>query len=79
MKPNGAAIRAIREAKGHGLRDLERRTGLDRGYLSRLERGNRGASLSTLLLIARALDIDPIAITREDSHDRQRDRLADRR
>ncbi|MEU1373046.1 helix-turn-helix transcriptional regulator [Streptomyces triculaminicus] len=66
MKPNGAAIRALRRAERCGLRELERRTGLDRGYLSRLERGTRGASLSTLLCIAHALNVDPNAITRED-------------
>lgn len=66
MKANGVAIRELRRVKLGGLRELERRTGLGRGYLSRLERGRRGASLSTLLLIAKALDVEPQAITRED-------------
>ncbi|MBL1100090.1 helix-turn-helix domain-containing protein [Streptomyces coffeae] len=66
MKANGVAIRELRRVKLGGLRELERRTGLDRGYLSRLERGRRGASLSTLLLIAKALDVHHQAITRED-------------
>jgi len=66
MKPNGVAIRALRTANRCGLRELERRTGLDRGYLSRLERGERGASLSTLLLIATALNVPPKALTSED-------------
>lgn len=66
MKANGVAIRELRRVKLGGLRELERRTGLDRGFLSRVERGRRGASLSTLLLIAKALDVEPQAITRED-------------
>jgi len=55
----------MRERSGYGLRELERRTGLTRPFLSRLERGTRGASLTTLLLIAAALDIPVAAITKE--------------
>ncbi|MGY1498600.1 helix-turn-helix domain-containing protein [Streptomyces sp. QTS52] len=32
-------MRAIREARNMSLRELEEETGLNRGYLSRLERG----------------------------------------
>ncbi|UUS30874.1 MULTISPECIES: helix-turn-helix domain-containing protein [Streptomyces] len=66
MKPNGVAIRALRTANRCGLRELEEKTGLSRGYLSRLERGERGASPDTVLLIAHVLDVPPEAITRED-------------
>ena len=66
MKANGVAIRELRRVKLGGLRELERRTGLNRAYLSRLERGRRGASLSTLLLIAKALDVDHEALVKED-------------
>ncbi|MFD4921208.1 helix-turn-helix domain-containing protein [Streptomyces goshikiensis] len=66
VKPNGAALRAIRERSGCGLRELERRTGLTRPFLSRLERGTRGASPSTLQLIATALNIPMTAITKEN-------------
>ncbi|WP_414629056.1 helix-turn-helix domain-containing protein [Streptomyces xanthochromogenes] len=66
MKPNGVAIRALRTANRCGLRELARRTGLSRPYLSRLERGKRGASPDTVLLIAHALNVPPDAITRED-------------
>jgi transcriptional regulator with XRE-family HTH domain len=66
VKPNGVAIRAMRERSGYGLRELERRTGLTRPYLSRLERGIRGASRDSLELIAAALDIPLAAITKEN-------------
>lgn len=67
MKPNGIAIRALRTANRCGLRELEKKTGLDRGYLSRLERGKRGASPETVLLIAHALNVPLEAITKEDT------------
>lgn len=38
VRPNGPAQRAIRKAQNKSLRLLERMTGLDRGYLSRIER-----------------------------------------
>ncbi|MCX5407447.1 helix-turn-helix transcriptional regulator [Streptomyces sp. NBC_00335] len=67
MKPNGVAIRAIRERSGCGLRELERRTGLTRPFLSRIETGDRGASSSTLQLIATALAVPLKAILKEDT------------
>lgn len=66
MKPNGVAIRALRKATHCGLRELERRTGLSRPYLSRLERGERGATPETVRLIAEALNIPPELLTSED-------------
>ena len=38
VKPNGRMIRGIRTGRKLSLRELEARTGLNRGYLSRLER-----------------------------------------
>ncbi|MBT2467781.1 helix-turn-helix transcriptional regulator [Streptomyces sp. ISL-66] len=67
MKPNGVAIRVIRERSGCGLRELERRTGLTRPFLSRIETGDRGASPSTLQLIATALAVPLKAILKEDT------------
>lgn len=67
MKPHGVAIRALRRASGIGLRELEQRTGLDKGYLSKLERGQRGASPATLRHIATAMNVPLEAITRENT------------
>lgn len=39
MTLTGTAVRVIRRAQKLGIRELAARTGLDRGYLSRLERG----------------------------------------
>jgi transcriptional regulator with XRE-family HTH domain len=45
---------------------MQARTGLDRGHLSRLERGLAGASDDTIRRYAHALDVPTAAIT----HDR---------
>lgn len=66
MKANRTALRALRRANRWGLRELERRTGLTRGYLSRLERGGRGASLDTLTVIAGVYDVPVKDLTSED-------------
>jgi transcriptional regulator with XRE-family HTH domain len=41
LKPNGAAIRAIRERTGISLVGLASAAGINKGYLSRIERGER--------------------------------------
>lgn len=66
MKPNRTALQALRRANQWGLRELERRTGLNRGYLSRLERGRRGASLTTLTVLADLYDVPITDLTSED-------------
>jgi transcriptional regulator with XRE-family HTH domain len=37
VKPNGNMIRGVRRGRNMSLRELEALTGLNRGYLSRLE------------------------------------------
>jgi HTH-type transcriptional regulator, competence development regulator len=63
MQANGDAIRALRRANGCGLRALSEQTGLNRGFLSQIETGKRGASVRTLTTIATALDVPIKAIT----------------
>lgn len=49
------------------LRTLQQLTGLDRGYLSRMERGLiRKTAECRVLSIARALQVKAAAITEED-------------
>lgn len=67
MTPNGTAIRAIREAQKLSIKGLAHLTGLDRGHLSRMERGLVGASPEALTRIATALDVTPADITRGDT------------
>ncbi|MGB7590079.1 MAG: helix-turn-helix transcriptional regulator, partial [Terriglobia bacterium] len=44
----GKRLRALREAKGLSQGDIERRSGLLRSYISRVEGGYTAPSLSTL-------------------------------
>ena len=56
----GTTIRAHRLQKGLSQGDIEKKTGLLRCYLSRVENGHTVPSLDTLSKIASALDL-PIA------------------
>ncbi len=53
----GNVIRSYRAERGLSQGDIERRTGLLRCYLSRVENGHTVPSLETLAKIAEALDI----------------------
>jgi transcriptional regulator with XRE-family HTH domain len=67
VRPNGTAIRAIREAQQISLRELQKKTGLNRGYLSRMERGLiREPSDPAVQKVASALAVPPDAITHEE-------------
>lgn len=56
----GMMIRGYRLQKGMSQGDIEKRTGLLRCYLSRVENGHTVPSLDTLTKIASALDV-PLA------------------
>ena len=53
----GITIRGFRQQKGMSQGDIEKRTGLLRCYLSRVENGHTVPSLDTLKKIAGALDL----------------------
>jgi len=55
----GKRIRALREAKGLSQGDIEKRSGLLRSYISRVEGGYTAPSLSTLEKFAKALEVEP--------------------
>lgn len=52
-------LRDLREAKGLSQGDIERRSGLLRSYISRVEGGYTAPSLATLEKFAKALDVEP--------------------
>jgi putative transcriptional regulator len=55
-KPLGSAIRDRRIAAGLTQDDMERRTGYDQGFISRIERNKvRAPSIEVVAAIARAL------------------------
>lgn len=58
----GAAIRRIREARNISLDTLALKTGLDKGNLSRIERGKQSVPTQRLEQIAAALGVAPIDV-----------------
>jgi transcriptional regulator with XRE-family HTH domain len=55
----GLTIREIRSRRGVSQENLALRCGLDRTYVSGIERGIRNPSLTNILKIAAALDVRP--------------------
>lgn len=53
----GERLRTLREAKGMPQSEIERRTGLLRCYVSRVENGHTIPSIETLEKLARALEV----------------------
>jgi len=71
MMKIGTTIRAHRLQKGLSQGDIEKKTGLLRCYLSRVENGHTVPSLDTLSKIALALDIPIAQFFADDSLGRQ--------
>jgi transcriptional regulator with XRE-family HTH domain len=67
----GTTIRAHRLQKGLSQGDIEKKTGLLRCYLSRVENGHTVPSLDTLSKIASALDLPLSQFFMEDSLGKQ--------
>lgn len=55
----GQTIRAVRHRRGVSQESLALQCGLDRTYISGIERGMRNPSLTNILKIALALDVRP--------------------
>ena len=55
----GKQLKQLREVKGLSQGDIERRSGLLRSYISRIEGGYTVPSLATLEKFARALGVEP--------------------
>lgn len=55
----GKRIRAVRDRRGVSQEGLALLCGLDRTYISGIERGTRNPSLTNILKIAAALDVSP--------------------
>jgi transcriptional regulator with XRE-family HTH domain len=60
----GEALRRARTARGISQEQLAHEAGLDRTYVSGIERGERNPSLTNLLRLADALDITIAALAR---------------
>lgn len=65
MKPNGTSLRALRESKHIGLRELARTVGVSHQFLGRLENDEATASVQTMERIADKLEVTVGAIAFE--------------
>ncbi len=63
----GARIRAARERKGFTLDQVSSLSSISKAHLSRLEAGDRQASIGTLVELADALDVRVSALLGEDT------------
>jgi transcriptional regulator with XRE-family HTH domain len=54
---NASRLRAVRVAQGKSLRTLSRETGIDKGTISRIERGDLRPNVPHLIALGRALGI----------------------
>lgn len=54
----GERVRELRQQKGLSQNSLAARAGLDRTYLSEIERGRKNLSLVKIVKIAAALDVE---------------------
>lgn len=64
----GERLKALRERKGMSQGDVEKRTGLLRCYISRVENEHTVPSVDTLEKLARALEIPMYRIFTDDDH-----------
>ncbi|MGE3744910.1 MAG: helix-turn-helix domain-containing protein [Sphingomonadaceae bacterium] len=55
----GDAIRALRAQQGMSQEELASRSGIDRGHMGRLERGERNLSILNLFKVAEGLGVKP--------------------
>lgn len=55
----GSNLRAARKKRGWTQEDLAGRSGVQAGEVSRMEAGKRDPQVSTLLKLARALEVPP--------------------
>lgn len=61
LHPRVPPIRAVRIAHGWSLRDIARRSGMDAGHLSKVERGQAGVSVDQLKRLADVLGLSELS------------------
>lgn len=58
LKALGSRIRAVRESRGLSIRDLAELAGINKSQIVRIESGQSDPHYTTLLRIARALEVN---------------------
>lgn len=81
MIPPMLRIRELRDAEGWSLKELERRSGVDRGTIWRVEQGRQSPSVDKAAALAKALGVslDELHVPEVDSPDAARAENADAR
>ena len=69
VKLNPEALRVIRERTGLSKAELGDRAGVDRTLITRLENGERRASVAVIVKLANALCVSQLAICSIESSD----------
>lgn len=64
----GDKLKTLREQKNLSQGDIEKRTGLLRCYISRVENGHTVPSVDTLEKLARALEVPMYRLFTDDEH-----------
>ena len=64
----GEQLKALREQKGLSQGDIEKRTGLLRCYISRVENGHTVPGVETLEKLARALEVPMYRLFTDEDH-----------
>jgi transcriptional regulator with XRE-family HTH domain len=64
----GQKVKLLREQKKMSQGDIEKRTGLRRCYISRVENGHTVPSVDTLEKMARALEVPMYRLFTDDDH-----------
>jgi DNA-binding XRE family transcriptional regulator len=67
-KAFGQIVRTIREELNISQAELEKRTGLNRTFISDLERGIQGPGIRTIFRIARGLETSPCSLLNRTAH-----------
>ena len=58
----GTNLRHLRKGRGFTQAALARKAGVDRAYISSMERGRQNITLLTLWHIAQALEVEPASL-----------------
>ena len=61
----GVRVRELRTAQGYSQEEFAAKCGLDRTYISGIERGKRNVSLRNIEVIAKALGVTVSVLTQE--------------
>ncbi|MGI5914840.1 MAG: helix-turn-helix domain-containing protein [Anaerolineae bacterium] len=63
----GHNVQKLRKSLDMTQKELAERTGLNRSYIAGIERGMRNVRLSTIAVLAAAMNVDPEELLKKDN------------